>query len=69
MESIIQIFRMDELSIETRIKIMKTLGTAINYQFGANATEPLVYELVLALDPEHEIANDEKYTIHINKYK
>lgn len=65
MESIIQIFRMSELSIETRIKIMKKLGIAINNQFAANCTEALVYELVLALDPENEIKNDEGYSRYI----
>jgi len=66
MESIIQIFRMTELSIETRIKIIIKLGVAINYQFGSNCTEPLVYELVLALDPDNEIKNDEQYLRIIN---
>lgn len=67
MESIIQIFRMKELSIETRIKIIKRLGAAVNYQFAANATEPLVYELVLALDPCNDIKNDENYTRYLGK--
>ncbi len=65
MDSIIQIFRMNELSVETRIKIIKQLGNAINYQFSANVTEALVYELVLALDPDNEIKKDIKYTLHI----
>ncbi len=54
MESIIQIFRMNELSVETRIKIIKKLGVAINYQLAANVTEYLVVELCLALNPECE---------------
>ena len=61
MESLIQIFRMNELSIDTRIKIMKHLGNAINNQLGGNITEPLVVELVLALDPENGIKDDEHY--------
>ncbi len=61
MESIIQVFRMTELSVETRIKIIKKLGTAINFEYGSNMTEGLVIELVLALDPENEIVNDEHY--------
>ena len=65
MESIIQVFRMSELSIETRIKIIKQLGLAINYQFAANCTEALVYELVLALDPDNAIKDDKHYTIHV----
>ena len=67
MESIIQIFRMDELSIATRINIMKTLGTAINHQFASNITEPLVIELILALDPELEsdLRADPKYSFYM----
>lgn len=51
MESLIQVFRMEEVSIATRIKIIKELGRVINAQFSANITEPIVRELVLALDP------------------
>ena len=66
MESIIQIFRMSELSVETRIKIIKKLGIAINNQLGSNITEPLVVELVLALDPESSIMDDGHYRFFIN---
>ena len=55
---------MTELSIGTRIKIIKKLGDAINYQMGANITEPLVYELVLALDPDDEIKDDKHYSCY-----
>lgn len=67
MESIIQIFRMDELSIETRISIMKKLGTAINYQYTANCTEELIIELILALDPEKEpdLREDKHYAMYM----
>lgn len=67
MESIIQIFRMSELSVETRIKIMKKLGTAINYQYAANCTEELVIELILALAPEKEseLRADDHYGIYM----
>lgn len=61
MDSIIQVFRMTELSVETRIKIIKRLGQAINYQFASNVTEPLVYELVLSLNPNDPIKDDEHY--------
>ena len=67
MESIIQIFRMSELSVSTRIKIIMKLGEAINYQFGSYVTEGLVYELVLALDPDNEIVNNKRYTRHIHE--
>jgi hypothetical protein len=67
MESIIQIFRMDDLSIETRISIMKKLGTAINYQYAANCTEELIIELILALAPEKEdeLRADEHYGLYM----
>jgi len=67
MESIIQIFRMDELSVETRINIMKKLGTAINYQYAANCTEELITELILALDPEKEpeLRKEEHYAMYM----
>ena len=61
METLIQIFRMNEISIATRIKIIKQLGSALNNQLGGNYTEGLVYELVLALDPENEIRGDQHY--------
>lgn len=54
MESLIQIFKMDELSVVTRIRIIKRLGDAINNQMAMNATDELVIELCLALDPEIE---------------
>lgn len=66
MESIIQIFRMTEISVQARIRIIMTLGKAINMQYGSNLTEELVYELVLQLDPNHKIKTDEHYLIFIN---
>lgn len=66
MEALIQVFRMSELSVTTRIEIIKKLGVAINHQFGNNITEALVYELVLALDPINEIAGDKWYTQYID---
>ena len=61
MESIIQVFRMTEISIATRIRIIKALGREINNQLAMNATEGLVYELVLALDPNDAIKDDAHY--------
>jgi hypothetical protein len=52
---------MTEISIETRIRLIKQLGDAINYEHGANLTEPIVYELVLLLDPNDKIKDDERY--------
>lgn len=62
MESLIQVFRMTEISAETRIKLIKKLGEAINFDLGGNYTQPLVYELVLALDKNNEIKDDQRYT-------
>lgn len=61
MESIIAVFRMEEISIATRIRIIKALGTAINNQMAMNATEGLVYELVLALDANDPIKDNKHY--------
>lgn len=44
--SLIEVFRMDELSPDTRISIVEKLGRAINDSFGMNITEPIVEELV-----------------------
>jgi hypothetical protein len=49
MESIIQVFRMHELSFETRIKIITKLGDAINHEHGMSITNELVDELVQVL--------------------
>ena len=63
MESIIQVFRMNEISIKTRIKIMMKLGAALNWKYGSNCTEELIIELILALDPSmyDELKKDERY--------
>jgi hypothetical protein len=60
--ALIEIFRMNEVSVQTRIKLIKKLGNAINNEYAMNITEPLVYELILALDPENEIKNDPGYS-------
>lgn len=61
MNDLIAVFRMKELSVVTRIKIIKKLGSAINSQYGSNLTEALVYELVIALDPLDEIKDSEHF--------
>lgn len=53
---------MEEVSKETRAKIIIKLGHAINYHYGANITEGIVFELVSILDPENPILNDERYS-------
>ena len=61
MESIIAIYRMNELSRFVRARVIIKLGKALNYQFGANWTEPVVFELVSLLEPENEILKDENF--------
>lgn len=61
MRSIIDVFRMEEVSKETRAKIIIKLGRAINDEYAMNVTEGLVFELVSILDPDNEILTDEHY--------
>ena len=61
MKSIIDVFRMEEVSKETRAKIIIKLGRAINDQYAMNITEGLVFELVSILDPNNEILTDNHY--------
>jgi len=65
MKELIEVFRMDEVSKETRAKIIIQLGNCINEEHGANVTEPLVYELVMQLDPTNKIINETRYTRHL----
>jgi hypothetical protein len=61
MKELIEVFRMNEVSIETRCKIIIQLGNAVNMELGMNITEPLVYELVFALDPNNEEIKKDHY--------
>ena len=61
MKAIIDVFRMEEVSKETRAKIIIKLGRAINDEYAMNITEGLVFELVSILDPDNEILTDEHY--------
>lgn len=61
MKEIIEVFRMNEVSITVRCKIIIELGHAINAQMGMNITEPLVYELVKQLDPENNMVETDHY--------
>lgn len=61
MKAIIDVFRMEEVSKETRAKIIIKLGNAINYEYGANVTEGIVFELVSILDPNNDILTNERY--------
>lgn len=62
MKALIEVFRMDEISSATRCKIIIKLGSAINAEHCMNITEPLVYELVKALDPDNKEVEGEHYT-------
>ncbi len=59
--SLIEVFRMEEVSKETRAKIIIKLGRAINDSYAMNITEPIVYELVSVLDANHPILTDNHY--------
>lgn len=61
MKELIEIFRMNELSKETRTRLIIKLGRAINNEMGGNFTESIVYELVSILDPQNEILEQEHY--------
>ena len=66
MQSLIEVFRMTEVSNKVRANIIVKLGGAINDQYKMNITEPLVAELVYQLDAEHEIFKEEMYLKHVN---
>jgi len=59
MQSLIEVFRMTEVSNKVRANIIVKLGRAINTEYAMNITEPLVEELVYQLDAEHEIFKNE----------
>lgn len=61
MKEIIEVFRMEEVSKEARCKIIAELGELINYKYGANLTEVLVYELIYQLCPNHQILSHVKF--------
>lgn len=54
MEELIAVFRMAEINAKIRANVIIKLGELINFEHGANCTEPLVYELVKILDPMNE---------------
>jgi hypothetical protein len=66
MKSLIEVFRMTEVSNRVRANIIVKLGIAINDQYAMNITQPLVAELVYQLDAEHEIFKNEMYLKHVN---
>ena len=52
--ALIDIYKMTEVSVEARIRLLHALGEIVNYELGTNATEPLVAELVDLLNAELE---------------
>lgn len=65
MQALIEVFRMVEVTPQTRVRIIIQLGKAINMEHGMKVTEPLVYELVKQLDPNNEEINAKCYTHHL----
>ncbi len=53
--SLIDVFKMDELKEETRIKILNKLVDPINYEFGGNIVDDIVDELVGVLEQRIEL--------------
>jgi hypothetical protein len=50
MEELIAIYKMDEIKVETRIKLLIKIGELINFKYASNVTEPLIIELIMLLD-------------------
>jgi hypothetical protein len=61
MKSLIDVFLMQGVSGKVRANIIIQLGRAINNEYAANITEPLVYELVKQIDPGNEVLYDKDY--------
>lgn len=61
MKELIEVFRMTEIPSKIRANIIIKLGTAINFEYASNITEPIVFELVTQLDPENKILLDESF--------
>lgn len=61
MQDLIDVFRMTEVTSETRANLIIKLGVAINAQYGSNLTESIVCELVKLLCPNHPILSSKHY--------
>ena len=61
MKELIEVFKMNEISIEARCNIIIKLGRAIDDQMGMNITKPIVLELVeqLKLQPKVSVSDEE----------
>ena len=67
MSALIDVFRMNEISSQVRVKIISQLGQAINNELGGNYTERLVVELVKQLDPESDLLKTEHYKRYVDE--
>jgi hypothetical protein len=47
---LLNVYNMKEIKAETRIRLIKKLGIAINYEYASNLTEEVVEELVNLLE-------------------
>jgi hypothetical protein len=54
MNDLIAVFKMEEVSIDIRIRILQKLGRAINHEHGANVTDELVDELISILEKRND---------------
>ena len=65
MKELIEVFRMTEVPVPVRVRIIIQLGFAINAEYAMNITEPIVYELVKQLDPENIEVETSFYKRHL----
>ena len=69
MKVLIDVFKMEEISKDARIDVLIALGIAINYEYSANVTEQVIYELVKILNPNHKILKDDSFLYRVKKTK
>jgi len=69
MKVLIDVFKMEEISKDARIDVLIALGIAINYEYSANVTEQVIYELVKILNPNHKILKDDSFLRRAKKTK
>jgi hypothetical protein len=67
MKEIIEVFRMSELSHDTRINVITKLGRALNYEHAANWTDDIIDELVGILQKQKQ--DEVKYREEMAKAK
>lgn len=55
MRDLIEIFKMTEITVDARIRLLKKMVNIVNMQYGSNVAEPIVEELVQALERQKRI--------------